>query len=116
MTHNTPGFEANMQAAADFLGSLQMDAQPSKGCPVCECKEDPGTCSGCGLLMCPQCELDPDRHVRCLPPERMKPYLLLQDCEITLGRVKKALRDCNPERAFNIADNMEKVLSARAIR
>ena len=115
-THRTPGFEANLEAARDFLNSIKADGLPSKGCPVCGCTEEPGLCSGCGLLMCPRCELDPDMHVRCLPPECMVPYRMLQDCQNAFLLIKRAYHHTAYHDMFEIADNMDQELQRKAIR
>ena len=85
-------------------------------CPLCGLEQSVQLCPKCQDPLCERCDPDPEMHVRCLPPERMTPYLLLQDCQLTLLRVNKALREGKREQAHNIADNMERVLRGKAIR
>ena len=85
-------------------------------CPECGLEQDVQLCPKCSDPIWEKCDPEVDLHVRCLPPERMTPYLLLQDCQLTLLRVKKALSEGRKTQAHNIADNMDRVLSSRAIR
>ena len=121
----SPGFERNLAEASKVVERFNAEMPEDRleptapvlfTCPLCGCEQDPARCERCADYLCERCDPEHDAHVRCLPPERMTPYLLLQDCQLTLLRVKKALRECNPARAARIADNMERVLSARSIR
>ena len=84
-------------------------------CPTCGKEQDVVVCK-CGDPICEKCDPESEMHVRCLPPERMTPYLLLQDCDLTLLRIKKALHEFHPYLAYGIAENMERVLRTRNIR
>jgi hypothetical protein len=78
-------------------------------CPQCGLVQDFASCK-CGEPLCDHCDPDPEIHVRCMPPERRKPYDLLVDARLCLLRIRLAIRRGDFKLALQAAEHFDNEL------
>jgi hypothetical protein len=84
-------------------------------CPQCGLVQDFASCKY-GEPLCEVCDPDPEMHVRCMPPERAAPYLLLLDCRAGYLRILKATSKGLMSDCTKIATHYNEMLEGRGIK